>query len=68
MKRADPKKNKREQIERLTAAYLANGGAIEKVREGKRVMPEHIHKLAFLEGESVAERNRRYTAKRRFRR
>jgi hypothetical protein len=68
MERTDPKKHKRESIERLTAAYLAKGGAIKKVREGKRVIPEFAHKLAFIDGESVAERNSRYTTKRRSRR
>ena len=68
MKRADRKKNHREMIERLTAAYLAKGGAIKKAREGERVIPEFAHKLAYIDGENVAERNRRYTSKRRPRR
>ena len=67
MERADPKKWKRERLQRQVDAFLSKGGAIEQVPEGERVMPEHIHRAAFIDGEPVAERNRRYTAKRRSR-
>ena len=67
MERADPKKWKRERLQRQVDAFLSKGGAIEQVREGRRVIPEFAHRAAFMDGESVAERNKRYTTKRRSR-
>ena len=46
---------RREQIERLTAAYLSKGGTIEKVRQGRRVIPERMYREAVLKGVDVTE-------------
>ena len=64
MESSDPKKWKRERIERQMQEFLSRGNSITKVPEGKRVIPEFAHKLAYIDGESVAERNKRYTRQR----
>ena len=60
MERADPKRAKRERIASQMEEFLSRGNSITKVPEGKRVIPEFAHKLAYIDGESVAERNKRY--------
>ena len=50
---------RREQFERLTAAYLSNGGPIGKLRQGRRVIPQRIYRESVVRGVDVTEMARR---------